>query len=99
MNEHVRLEVTCRGRGVVAEVTLEALLTLVRLEVCLELVTIGKGLVAALAGQHLVARVQLLHVNAEISLTAAGGGAKFALEKKIQKISTTFTIRKQILLP
>lgn len=47
----------------------------------LELVTVGKGLVAALAGEHLVAGVELLHVNAQVGLAAAGGGAEFALKK------------------
>lgn len=76
----MRLEVPCRGGGVVAEVAFEALLALVRLQVRLELVAVGEALVAPLARQHLVAGVQLLHVNAQVGLSAAGGRTELALQ-------------------
>lgn len=50
MYEHMRLEVTSGSGCVVAEVTLEALFTLVRFKMSFELIAVRKGLVAALAG-------------------------------------------------
>ena len=77
--KHVRLEMPGRDRGVVAQITFETLLALVRLQVHLEVVPVGEALVAPFAGQQFVAGVQLLHVDAQVGLAAARRRTQLAL--------------------
>lgn len=78
MLQHVRLQMAQCGRRVRANVTLEALLTLMGLIVHFAGISIREGLPAAPALERLVRCMQFLYVNPQICLTAALSRAKFA---------------------
>ncbi len=83
MNEHVRLQVTLRRRGIGTQVTLEAFLSVMSLAVHLKGISVRKCFLTSFTLQRSFGSMELLNMNPEVRLSPASCWTELTLKDRL----------------